>query len=189
MKRSIDGKPLIYTVDVPSIDQSDVDDGFRWGKFEYATGITNRLSNDWPLLRYADVLMMKAESLMRLGKSGAGALVTQVRERAFKNEPEKAQVTDAELMGGSVYDYGRRDSYKTEHDGGTDIKYGRFLDELGWEFCQEGRRRQDMIRFGIFTTKAWFSHDKSDETKNLYPIPNKVLLTNSNLKQNPGYSK
>ena len=148
LKRSIDGKPLIYTVDVPSIDQSDVDDGFRWGKFEYATGITNRLSNDWPLLRYADVLMMKAESLMRLGKSGAGALVTQVRERAFKNEPEKAQVTDAELMGGSVYDYGRRDSYKTEHDGGTDIKYGRFLDELGWEFCQEGRRRQDMIRFG-----------------------------------------
>ena len=189
LKRSIDGKPLIYTVDVPSIDQSDVDDGFRWGKFEYATGITNRLSNDWPLLRYADVLMMKAESLMRLGKSGAGALVTQVRERAFKNEPEKAQVTDAELMGGSVYDYGRRDSYKTEHDGGTDIKYGRFLDELSWEFCQEGRRRQDMIRFGIFTTKAWFSHDKSDETKNLYPIPNKVLLTNSNLKQNPGYSK
>ena len=50
LKRSIDGKPLIYTVDVPSIDQSDVDDGFRWGKFEYATGITNRLSNDWPLL-------------------------------------------------------------------------------------------------------------------------------------------
>ena len=27
------------------------------------------------------------------------------------------------------------------------------------------------------------------KTKNLYPIPNKVLLTNSNLKQNPGYSK
>ena len=48
------------------------------------------------------------------------------------------------FMGGSVYDYGRRDSYKTEHDGGTDIKYGRFLDELGWEFCQEGRRRQDI---------------------------------------------
>ena len=39
---------------------------------------------------------------MRLGKSGAGALVTQVRERAFKNEPEKAQVTDAELMGGCL---------------------------------------------------------------------------------------
>ncbi len=63
------------------------------------------------------------------------------------------------------------------------------LMSLVGSFVQEGRRRQDMIRFGIFTTKAWFSHDKSDETKNLYPIPNKVLLTNSNLKQNPGYSK
>lgn len=187
LKRSIDGEPLIYTVDVPSIDQSDVDDGFRWGKFEYAIGITNRLSNDWPLFRYADVLMMKAESLMRLGQAGAGALVTQVRLRAFKDNPEKATVTDSQLTGGSIYDYGRRDSYENKSEGGSSIKYGRFLDELGWEFCQEGRRRQDMIRFGAFTTMSWFSHDKSSETKNLYPIPNKIMLTNSNLKQNPGY--
>lgn len=187
LKRSIDGKPLIYTIDVPSIDQSDVDDGYRWGKFEYAIGSTNRLSNDWPLLRYADVLMMKAESLMRLGQPGAGALVTQVRARAFKGNPAKAQVTDAELTKGSVYDYGRRDSYKTAHEGGANIQYGRFMDELGWEFCQEGRRRQDMIRFGTFTTLSWFSHDKSDVNKNLYPIPNKAMLTNSNLKPNPGY--
>ncbi len=187
LKRSIDGKPLIYTIDVPSIDQSDVDDGYRWGKFEYAIGSTNRLSNDWPLLRYADVLMMKAESLMRLGQPGAGALVSQVRARAFKGNPAKAQVTDAELTKGSVYDYGRRDSYKTAHEGGANIQYGRFMDELGWEFCQEGRRRQDMIRFGTFTTLSWFSHDKSDVNKNLYPIPNKAMLTNSNLKPNPGY--
>lgn len=188
LKRSIDGQPLIYAIDVPSIDQSDVDDGFRWGKFEYASGSTNRLSNDWPLLRYADVLMMKAESLMRLGEPGAGALVSQVRARAFKGNAAKAQVSDDALTKGSVYDYGRRDSYKTEHEGGAGIRYGRFLDELGWEFCQEGRRRQDMIRFGTFTTLSWFSHDKSDANKNLYPIPNKAMLTNSNLKQNTGYN-
>lgn len=183
-----DGKgPLIYTNSVPSIDESDCDDGYRWGKFEYAIGITNRLSNDWPLFRYADVLMMKAECLMRLGKAGAGALVTQVRERDFKDAPEKAAVTDEELTLGSSYDYGRRDTYKETHEGGADIKYGRFLDELGWEFCQEGRRRQDMVRFGVFATKSWFSHDVSSSDKNLYPIPNKALLTNSNLKQNPGY--
>lgn len=187
LKRSIDGKPLIYSVSVPSIDQSDVDDGLRWGKFEYAIGSTNRLSNDWPLLRYADVLMMKAESLMRLGQPGAGALVSQVRARAFKDNPTKAQVSDDALTKGSVYDYGRRDTYKTVHDGGANIQYGRFMDELGWEFCQEGRRRQDMIRFGMFTTLSWFSHDKSDANKNLYPIPNKAMLTNSNLKQNTGY--
>jgi hypothetical protein len=61
------------------------------------------------------------------------------------------------------------------------------LDELGWEFTQEGRRRQDMIRFGVFTKKSWFSHEVSVETRNLYPIPNTAILTNSNLKQNTGY--
>lgn len=187
LTRSDNGKPFVYVKDVPSIDQSDVVDGYRWGKFEYALGITNRLSNDWPLLRYADVLLMKAEALLRSGQPGAGALVTKVRERAFKNNPEKATVTDADLKQGSVYDYGRRDTYQTTHEGGADIAFGRMLDELGWEFTQEGRRRQDMIRFGVFTTKSWFSHDASTETKNLYPIPNTAMLTNSNLKQNAGY--
>lgn len=64
-----DGKgQLIYINEVPSIESSDSGHGYRWGKFEYAKGITNRLSNDWPLLRYADVLMMKAEALMRSGQ-------------------------------------------------------------------------------------------------------------------------
>lgn len=190
LNRSDNGKPFIYVRDVPSIDKSDVVDGYRWGKFEYAIGIANRLSNDWPVLRYADVLLMKAEALLRSDRGGAGALVTRVRERAFKSNPAKAVVTDAQLKAGSVYNYGRRDENKTTHEGGSDIEYGRLLDELGWEFTQEGRRRQDMIRFGIFDTKSWFSHDATkDNSRNLYPIPNSVLLTNSNLKQNPGYSK
>lgn len=113
--------------------------------------------------------------------------MTQVRERAFREHPEKAVVTDEQLKAGSCYDYGRRDEYENSTQGGSDITYGRFLDELGWEFCQEGRRRQDMIRFNAFTTRSWLSHDKSDPTKNLYPIPNKVLLTNNKLHQNPGY--
>ena len=187
LMRSDNKGPLVYVNSVPSIDKSTMYDGYRWGKFEYAEGSNNRLSNDWPLFRYADVLMMKAESLMRSGKAGAGALVTQVRERAFKDNPNKATVTDAELLEGSVYDYGRRDTEATTSEGGDDIQYGRFLDELGWEFTQEGRRRQDMIRFGVFTTKSWFSHDASSSYRNLYPIPNQALLTNSNLSQNTGY--
>ncbi|MBD8041849.1 MULTISPECIES: RagB/SusD family nutrient uptake outer membrane protein [Bacteroidaceae] len=184
LQRSDGEGPLIYTNSVPSIDASDVDDGYRWGKFEYAQGITNRLSNDWPLFRYADILMMKAEALMRSGQPGAGELVTEVRKRAFEDIND-AIVTDQQLEEGSCYDYGRRDENMETHEGGEDIKYGRFLDELGWEFCQEGRRRQDMIRFGVFTTKSWFSHDKSNPNRNLYPIPNKIMLTNSNLTQNP----
>ena len=185
---STTGVPLTYPNEVPSIDESYPYQGFRWGKFEYAVGITNRLSNDWPQFRYADVLLMKAEALMRQGKPGAGELVTEVRQRAFKGDAaDKAYVSDEDLTMGSCYKYGRNDNVVQTDEGGADIKYGRFLDELGWEFCQEGRRRQDLIRFGVFTTKSWFSHDKSDNTKNLYPIPNKIMLTNSNLKQNPGY--
>ena len=187
LARSDNGEPMSYGIDVPSIDQSTAYDGYRWGKFEYAEGSTNRLSNDWPLFRYADILLMKAEALMRDGQSGAGALVTKVRERAFKDNPVKAIVTDGDLLGGSVYDYGRRDTNQTTVEGGADIQYGRFLDELGWEFTQEGRRRQDMIRFGVFTTKSWFSHDVSSSYRSLYPIPNQALLTNSKLTQNPGY--
>lgn len=181
------GKPLEYVNHVNSIDGSEENQGLRWGKFEYAKGITNRLSNDFPLLRYADVLLMKAEALLRIGKADEAAkLVTQVRIRNFPTQPGKAVVTGEDLMKNSCYDYGRRDNAKTSHDYAT-IKYGRMLDELGWEFSQEGRRRQDMIRFGVFSTCSWFSHDTSDETKNLYPIPNSQILTNSNLKQNPGY--
>ncbi|MCE5331176.1 MAG: RagB/SusD family nutrient uptake outer membrane protein [Bacteroidales bacterium] len=183
------GSPLNYMNEVPSIDNSQEYHGYRWSKFEYAMGIANRLSNDWPLFRYADILLMKAESLLRLGKADeAATLVTQVRARNFKSNPAKAIVTGAQLMEGSCYDYGRRDNLvPATHEGGADIKYGRFLDELGWEFTQESRRRQDMIRFGAFTTKSWFSHDKSASYRNLYPIPENALRTNSNLKQNPGY--
>ncbi len=186
--RSDNKEPFAYVKEVPSIDRSDIVDGYRWGKFEYAQGITNRMSNDFPIFRYADILLMKAESLLRADLPGAGELVTEVRKRAFKNNPEKAVVTDEELKAGSVYDYGRRDENVTTYEGGDDIQFGRMLDELGWEFTQEGRRRQDLIRFGVFSEKSWFSHDATkNKDRDIYPIPNSALLTNSNLKQNPGY--
>ncbi len=183
------GQKLAYVNEVPSIDNSQEYHGFRWGKFEYASGITNRLSNDFPVFRYADILLMKAEAMLRNGDpDGAAKLVSQVRKRDFADNPEKAVVTGDDLKKGSTYDYGRRDNLVSPtHEGGNDIQFGRFLDELGWEFTQEGRRRQDMIRFGAFTTKSWMSHDKSNATRNLFPIPQKELLTNSKLKQNPGY--
>jgi len=186
---SLAGKPLAYDNTVLPIDQTSQEvNGYRFGKFEIALGTSNILDNDYPLLRYADVLMMKAECLLRTGfADAAAALVTQVRTRAFKTNPAKATVTGADLLGGSSYNYGLRD-VQTTNEGGADIQYGRFLDELGWEFNQEGRRRQDMIRFGVFTTKSWLSHAAlSDSHTILYPIPLNALNSNSNLTQNPGY--
>jgi hypothetical protein len=132
--------------------------------------------------------MMKAESLLRTGKENeAATIVTQVRQRAFPGNTAKATVTGTQLRSGSTYAYGRRDNVTT-NEGGADITYGRFLDELGWEFDQEGRRRQDMIRFGVFHRKSWFSHSAhNDINKTLFPIPRAELTKNSKLKQNPGY--
>ncbi|MCF2500406.1 RagB/SusD family nutrient uptake outer membrane protein [Dyadobacter chenhuakuii] len=182
------GKPLSYINQLPGVDQSEEVHGFRLGKFEIEKGTTVNLSNDWPLLRYADVLLMKAESLLRSGKAAeAAAIVTTVRARNFKANPAKAVVTAADLQKGSTYAYGLKNHNTTTNEGGADIKFGRFLDELGWEFAQEGRRRQDLIRFGVFTTKSWLSHVPNGAYRTLLPIPRPELNKNANLKQNNGY--
>jgi starch-binding outer membrane protein, SusD/RagB family len=182
------GKPLAFRNELPGVDKSEEVDGFRLGKFEIELGATNRLSNDWPLFRYADIMMMKAECLLRTGEvDDAAALVTQVRQRAFKLNPAKATVTGAQLQAGSTYDYGLRNHLATTNEGGADIQYGRFLDELAWEFNQEARRRTDMIRFGVFTKKSWLSHAPNGDHRALYPIPKTEIDKNSNLVQNPGY--
>lgn len=182
-------KPLNYVNEVPSIEYAESVHGLRLGKFEIALGSDVQLSNDFPVFRFADILMIKAEGLLRLGKENeAAVLVSQVRARAFRSAPAKAQVTGQQLKGGSTYAYGRKDTQSNTVEGGADLPFGRFLDELGWEFDQEGRRRQDMIRFGAFTKKSWLSHTASaDVTKHLFPIPTVELNKNSKLKQNPGY--
>lgn len=184
---ALKGKPLAFINEVPGVHSSQEIHGYRFEKFEIASGSSNILNNDYPLFRYADVLMMKAEALLRTGKADeAATIVTKVRRRAF-TDASKATVTGAQLMEGSSYDYGLRNILNTTYEGGSDIKYGRFLDELGWEFNQEGRRRQDMIRFGIYTQKSYLSHTPKGDYWAIYPIPRGILETNSNLKQNPGY--
>jgi len=141
--------------------------------------------------------MMKAEALLRTGQAdAAAAIVTQVRQRDFPTNPAAATVTGAQLMQGSSYNYGWSDTdgiVKTAAggtpvtNGGADVQYGRFLDELGWEFAAEGHRRSDMIRFGVYTTKTWFNHTPLGDYHKLFAIPSGAINTNTNLKQNPGY--
>ncbi|MDR1370189.1 MAG: RagB/SusD family nutrient uptake outer membrane protein [Dysgonamonadaceae bacterium] len=185
------GKPMDFVNEINSIAQSEQHQGIRFEKYEIGLGSSNCLNNDFVVFRYADVLMMKAECLLRTGRADeAAAIVTEVRRRAFTGAPEKAVVTGAELLAGSVYDYGIRDNRsdpKNTFEGGADIKYGRFLDELAWEFNQEGRRRQDLIRFGVYTEKSWFSHTPNGDYRTLFPIPRREIDANGNLKQNPGY--
>ena len=179
-----------YVKHLDGIALSGSNQGFRIGKYEIKAGATSALSTDYPIIRYADVLMMKAEALLRSGKPDeAATIVTQVRQRAFKAAPAKALVTGAQLLMGSSYQYGywNKDGTISDLQGGADIQYGRFLDELSWEFAAEGRRRQDLIRFGVFHTKTWFNHRPSALYKTLFPIPEAELVKNTKLKQNTGY--
>ena len=135
-------------------------------KYEIKTHCLNRLSNDFVLFRLPYFIFAKAEALYH--KSGATQdvcdLINSVRERAFQPFDESKKLKPEQLDD------------------------ERFLKEYGWEFCMEGYRRQQMIRFGKFTTATWFLHDKpSEDFRKLFPIPRQEILANPKLKQNAGY--
>lgn len=55
--------------------------GARVAKYEIESGAEENLNNDFPLFRYADVLLMKAEAIIRQGGNG-DEWVNQIRRRA-----------------------------------------------------------------------------------------------------------
>ena len=142
--------------------------GARLVKYSPGPNLTGWcMDNDPPVYRYADILMMKAECLMRLSggaaTSAAVDLVNQVRARAFDSDPA---------------------AYTT-----STLTMDALLKERQWEFYGEFTRRNDMVRFGKFVRGTWEWADRSSEsdTRNLFPIPQQVRDANSAIIQNPGY--
>ena len=181
---------MTLTKEMPSIYNCDYTQGFRCGKFQIEPGAKSALNNDFPFLRYTDVLMMKAECLLRTGQSDAAAqIVTDVRSRSFDNAAD-AVVTGTQLQGNTTVKYGTLAENGSIDQAGDQsvVQYGRFLDELGWEFAAEARRRTDLIRFGVYQTKNWYNHIPKGNYTTIFPIGLEELNTNSNLKQNPGYN-
>lgn len=183
------GEPLNFTKNLPSANYTNEMEGYRFNKYEVEQGAEWSSNTDIVIFRYAEVLMMKAECLLRLGQPGAGALVTQVRERAFRETvPSKANVTDEDLKKDSSYEWGYVENYQIVNPGNQEpIQFGRLFDELCWEFVWEGHTRRDMIRFGIFTTKSWLSHEPQGDYRTVFPIPERALTANPELEQNPAY--
>lgn len=152
---------VAYTLDVNSVDSPGAapQAGVRNVKFYPVTPRTGGgASNDFPIYRYADVVLMMAECHVRMNNSGlAKPFIDAVRLRAGLN----ALAANPTLQ---------------------DIYNERGL-ELNWE----GHRRQDMIRFGTFLQPNDF-RGTSSEFRKLFPIPTSALNANPSLKQNPGYS-
>ncbi len=82
------GEPLVFNPVIPALlmnaDFTAVQvrmSGARVKKFEIKKGAKENLSNDFPLFRYADILLMKAEVMIRQGRNG-DEYINMIRERA-----------------------------------------------------------------------------------------------------------
>ncbi len=190
-----------------------IDYGCRMNKYEKDLETDWYWRNDFPYFRYAEVLLTKAECLLRLGQDEdiAVGLVNQIRTRV--NAPA---ITLSDLKGDTKIKYGlvgwgslTYDQWKQVTNGEktwdeigvegsqpitqsgddtTPVELGGLYDEWGWEFAGEAQRRTQMIRFGTYSTKNWFNHEAiGNEHTGIFPIPLEELNANSNLTQNPGY--
>lgn len=119
-------------------------------------------SNDLPIFRYADILMMKAEALTRQGSTGAKDLFNQIR--SYAGAPTIA----------------------------SEPTLDEIYDERGREFFDENWRRNDMIRFGHYEDEFFphyknFPDANFDKRHRIFPIKQAVLDLNTGWEQNPGY--
>ncbi|MBR5062915.1 MAG: RagB/SusD family nutrient uptake outer membrane protein [Prevotella sp.] len=119
-------------------------------------------SNDLPIFRFADILLMKAEALARLGQSGAKDLFNQIR--AYAGAPQISAEPSLE----EIYQ------------------------ERGREFFDENWRRNDMVRFGHFEDEFFphyngFPDANFDKRHRIFPVEQEMLDLNPGWTQNDGY--
>ena len=119
------GAPLIYTEEISSFTDAKQNEGVRLNKYEVEAGENWERDHDWVIMRYSEVLMMQAESHLRLGNVGlAKTFVSLVSERAGITAPD-------------------------------DITLDYLNDELLREFIFEGQRRTTNVRFGTYFQPWW----------------------------------
>ena len=128
--------------------------------------IGNAHGNDIPVIRYADILLARAEALNELNGPNQESLdlIQMIRDRAGLTTPL------------NISDY-TKESLRS-----------RILDERGWEFYGENLRRQDLLRHGLFIQKAKERGITiADEHHKLFPIPQIEIDANSLCEQTLGY--
>lgn len=158
-----DGAPINYTPEINELAPNGCRQcGARLGKFSIKIGSTPEMDNDFTLLRYGDVLLMKAEAIARLNNNWSHPetlmLVNQIRQRAG--------LSDA-----------------------TSLTEDEFFAERGREMFQESLRRTDLIRFDKWGEAWWEKSAHGTDYRNVMPIPNPQILatTDGSLTQHPDY--
>lgn len=148
-------------------------------------------STNFPIIRYSDVLLMKAEAINAINNGPndeAYKAINEVRRRAYGLPIDGADQQTCDLQG---------------------LDYAGFFEavrnERFCEFCFEGIRKPDLIRWGIYVStmnalatdveahahkdfKYVATTGRNTTSRNvLFPIPTTELTVNKLMTQNPGW--
>jgi hypothetical protein len=135
------------------------------GKYEFDPNAVGAVQgNDIPVVRYADILLARAEALNELNGPTQEAidLINRVRARAG---------VSALTLGGFS-----KESLRNH-----------LLRERDWEFYAEIKRRQDQLRQGRFVADAKARGKNAQPFHERFAIPITEINANPRLEQNPGY--
>lgn len=116
------GNPLNYIVDSPIISSGPTleTSGVRGMKYIPDYGNTNSPDNDYVLLRYADVLLTKAEAQFRAGTGDPLAIVNEIREA--RGASALSSLTEDDLI-----DERGRELWWENHRRTDLVRFGKFL--------------------------------------------------------------
>jgi hypothetical protein len=150
---------LVYTPTIGNVRDAREPEGVRFLKWPPDPAHAQPDNgNDFTYFRLAEMYLIKAEAEFERGNPGAAlVLLNQLRARAFA-APEPLAAVDRDVI----------------------------LRERLFELVAEGKRRQDLIRYGQFT-RAWEHKPATEAHRILMPIPQTQLDANPLLTQNPGY--
>jgi hypothetical protein len=121
---------------------------------------TRNQSNDVPVFRYSDIILTKAEAILRGGTPTLGQTALSLVNMVRSNRTASAAWNTVTL----------EDLYR----------------ERCREFAWECWHRNDMIRFGKYEDIYGFKTN-TETYRRLFPIPSIALATNNLLVQNTGY--
>ena len=149
-------------------------------------------SKNVDFIRYADVLLWKAEALIQLNRwDEALPIINQLRNRAAASTQRPMDAGAAD-----IYAIGTYDSFPSK-----DFAWKALMFERRLEFAMEGHRWYDLVRWGIaeetlnaylavertkrdFLANAQFTSGRDE----YYPIPQREIdFTGGLYVQNPGY--
>ena len=143
----------------------------KWSNF-HADGTAQHDQNfsdtDIPLFRLAEIYLTRAEAKFRLNGSQDGLTdIKLVQDRANRAPDLQATSVDNQTL----------------------------IDEWCREFFMEGRRRSDLVRFGLFSGSKYLWSFKGgvpngsgiESHFDIYPIPGNETKNNPNMTQNPKY--